>query len=111
MKTEVARRLAESGCRWKSHASRQTLLRWLVCGWITCAASLGDAATYVIRTDTTPLSNDAFQAIGALQGVNTPGYVFFSPTNLGNINGAPLRFGGYSSSGGADVLIDTAVFA
>jgi len=56
------------------------------------------ATTYVISTDGVPLSTEHLTAIGATQGTNTPGFVFFSPTRLGSINGTPLRFGGYANS-------------
>ena len=67
----------------------------VLCGLLLCCAFHGKATTYVISTDGLPLTADHMAALGASSGVGTPGYVFFSPTMVGSINGTPIYFGGY----------------
>src|SRR5262249_26743461 len=75
------------------------LLRLTVCAIPACLALEASAGTtYVISTDGAPLSTNYLQAIGASQGLSTPGFVFLSPTTLGPINGTPINFGGYSNN-------------
>jgi hypothetical protein len=77
---------------------------------LACLALPAQAGTtYVISTDGASLDPDYLNAIGASQGLATPGFVFLSPTTLGSINGTPLAFGGYAGSG-TYAGNDTAVF-
>ena len=54
--------------------------------------------TYVISTDGAPLDTNYLAAIGASQGLSTPGFVFFGPNALGSINGTPINFGGFANN-------------
>jgi hypothetical protein len=71
---------------------------------LVCAAWPTQGATYVIKTDDTPLSAGQLNALGAGQGTNTPGWSFFSPSRTGSLNGTPFRFAGYSDSTAAFVV-------
>jgi len=72
------------------------LLALALCGAMECRATV-----YVISTDGVPLNTNLLADIGAASGLTTPGYVFFSPTNLGQINGTPIYFTGYDSDSAA----------
>jgi hypothetical protein len=67
-----------------------------LCGAMECRATV-----YVISTDGVPLNTNLLADIGAASGLTSPGYVFFSPTNLGQINGTPIYFTGYDSDSAA----------
>src|SRR6516165_11846386 len=74
-------------------------LRLAACAMLACPTLEARAGTtYVISTDGAPLDPNYLQAIGASQGLSTPGFVFLSPTTLGSINGTPINFGGYSNN-------------
>src|SRR5215472_13037431 len=59
---------------------------------------IGAGTTYVISTDGAPLNSGYLSAIGATQGLSTPGFVFLSPSSPGSINGTPLNFGGFANN-------------
>src|SRR5262249_51246032 len=99
----------------RSTHSRIAALNRAFCGLLACLAIEGQATTYVFRTDSLPFSNQELNAIGATYGLSTSGYVFSVPSwlpyKVNPINGTPVRWVGFRSSGGLDTASDTAVFA
>src|SRR5689334_18615219 len=74
-------------------ASHALTIAWATVAFLAAETRAG--TTYVISTDDGPVPPAYLQAIGASQGLNTPGYVFLSPSSLGLINGTPIHFAGY----------------
>src|SRR5262245_35524118 len=96
--TKVARDNSSTTIGHLDRVTRGVVCLLLWCGLVTWGVvSSWAATTYVILTDQEIPSDGYMRAIGAVNGFETPGFVFLGRAP-GSINGTPVRFGWIANS-------------